>query len=254
MLFCVSYQSSHKQEADEIKCPWNQLGLIWGMIKDNPEKRYIISLDEVTDHAIKEIDLVKETGCDYSVACGNLSSLHTMLNKGYKAYWDVPICDWDTFNSLKELRVTDIWVDGSICFDGTNLSLVREEVKLRVSPSYSPNIIVFGAAANSFFIRPEDTKFYEDIFTTYDFNAPTQDAEDALFNIYKRGYFDAYIDSLIPSLPHHIINTLIADEFAISRLDCRQLCKIPNRHCGYCKHYLDFVATATDYFQSTETT
>lgn len=54
MLFSVSYKSAHKQEADEIWCPWNQLGLLWEFIKDNKEKRYNVLVNDVSSDKVFE--------------------------------------------------------------------------------------------------------------------------------------------------------------------------------------------------------
>lgn len=52
MKFSLNYRSKHKQEADEIRCPINQLGTIFPFIKDNPNKRYniIIADDSSIEH------------------------------------------------------------------------------------------------------------------------------------------------------------------------------------------------------------
>ena len=44
MIFSVNYHSQYKQEAQEIRCPINQLGTIFTFIKDNPNKRYNITM------------------------------------------------------------------------------------------------------------------------------------------------------------------------------------------------------------------
>lgn len=44
MLFSLNYKSAYKQEADEIRCPINQIGAVYNFIKENPSKRYNVSI------------------------------------------------------------------------------------------------------------------------------------------------------------------------------------------------------------------
>lgn len=70
MIFSVNYQSEHKQEAGEIKCPYNQLGLIFDFIKSNPNKRInITGCDDTVDmkKLIEQVEFVKEVASDYTI-------------------------------------------------------------------------------------------------------------------------------------------------------------------------------------------
>ena len=50
MIFSVHHLSHFKSYANEIQCPYNQLGLIIDFIKKYPEKRYnIIIPEELTE-------------------------------------------------------------------------------------------------------------------------------------------------------------------------------------------------------------
>ncbi len=49
MQFSVNFKSTKKEDADEIRCPYNQLGRIYDFIKENPSKRYLIETIENTD-------------------------------------------------------------------------------------------------------------------------------------------------------------------------------------------------------------
>lgn len=53
MIFSVNYHSQYKQEAQEIRCPINQLGTIFTFIKDNPNKRYNITMKN-SSFSVKE--------------------------------------------------------------------------------------------------------------------------------------------------------------------------------------------------------
>lgn len=259
MLFSVSYKSAYKEEADEIKCPYNQLGLLWEFMKDHKDKRYNILVPNAAyydvEKIIEQVDIIKSAGCDYTIGCGSLVPLETMLEKDYAAYWIAPVSDWETFNTLIDFGVSDIVVDGPLCFDIPTLQKgAGDRVILRTSPTHSANTAIIKPSANSFYIRPEDLAFYDQAIKILDFNTISQAMEDALFEIYKRrGSFNEYLDTLVPGLPH-VLNSAITKEFAKTRMECRQRCKVPGYHCHYCINYLQLIGNTFDYSQDNATT
>lgn len=117
MIFSVNYRSSNKDSADEIKCPFNKLGLIFDFIKENPNKRYNIVIknsisEEILNKAIEQIDYVREVAENYTIETGNILILNTLLDKGYNTYLRFPVSDWGTFHDLVLLGVSDIYIDG----------------------------------------------------------------------------------------------------------------------------------------------
>lgn len=244
MLFSVSYKSTKKQEADEIKCPSNQLGLIYDLIKDHPEKRVNIFLDDkATEKDLKEIDLIKKVANNYTICCNNLNTLRQFRKDEYNAYSRFPVTDWESFGVLCDIGVSDIYIDGPLGFDCGRLSSSAHEhgIKLRVSPCISPNVVLTtNNNINSFFIRPEDLKLYNPYFDIIDFETSIVEREDSLFDIYKRGLYGHDLSLLVDNLNTQVNNFFIQDEFAPARLHCRQICKIPGKSCHHCQVQLDF--------------
>ena len=71
MKYSVNYHSKHIEEADEIRVPWNQMGLVYKL-----DKRLVITEVERnnTDKSLPEIDKIKDTK-DYTISCGDPSLL-----------------------------------------------------------------------------------------------------------------------------------------------------------------------------------
>lgn len=246
MIFSISYHSNNKDNAEEIRCPYNQLGLIFDYIKAHKDKRYNIIIGEDINEIqikklIEQVEFVKAIAEDYTIECGSLVALKTLINRGYNAYLRFPISDWETFNDLIELGVSDIYIDGPLCFNSALLKLI-DKVKLRVSPTVSANSSLCGRRANSFFMRPEDLSLYEGIIDIVDFQEKNVEREEVLIDIYKRGTFMYTIDSLIKGLPQ-VSNTLFMRDFAETRINCKQKCKEPGhlRKCNYCDRYFSVV-------------
>lgn len=244
MLFSVNYQSARKQEAGEVRCPINQLGLLTTFIHDNPAKRInIIAQDkqDFTDIEMRQIELIKNMTENYAVECGKAAQMLLLISHGYHAYLKYPVTDWETFTMLTEIGVSDIYIDGPLCFQMDKLS--KCNVKIRVSPTLSPNTSLAAGKPNNFFIRPEDLSLYSAI-DVIDFKESNQEKEDALFDIYKRGTFNYSLKDLITNFPYDINNLLFKEDFAQHRLNCGQKCKQPGRSCHLCSNYFNLLQSS----------
>lgn len=242
MLFSISYQSKIKKLADEIRCPYNQLGLLLKFIKENPQKRYVIELpndikQEEIDKAIKELEIIKSMVSDYTFSCHSLNSFKEMRERGYQAFLDLPVTDWELFNDLVEQGASDIWIDGALGFQINALTRAKGNTKIRAVPNYSS--VIGNMQPNSFFIRPEDLAKYQEAIDIVFFKEKEVSREELVFTIYKRGNFIGNIEDLIPVTREPTPNALFKEDFADIRLNCRQSCKIPGHHCAYCRTYFN---------------
>lgn len=240
MLFSLNYKSPHKQEADEIRCPINQLGTVLNFIKANPNKRYNIAINkdypDRIEKAIGQINIIKSIVEDYTIRCEYIPHFKELINKGYNAYLRFPVADWESFNNLDQNGATDIYIDGPLGFQYDVLKSQKNNRKIRVSPTISPNAALSTSSnINSFFIRPEDLHLYNKVIDVIDFNEPNQEKEDTLFSIYKRGTFNFDLKELIPALNASVPNLFIGDTFGQNRLNCGQRCKIPGCSCHICE-------------------
>lgn len=248
MLFSVNYQSKHKAEADEIRCGEYKLGYLFNFIKDHPEKRILITTTDTldTDRRKQQIDMVKTIVEDYTVECSSVKDLLEFLKEGYHAFLSFPVVDWETFNQLAGIGVSDIYIDGQLGFQHDLLAKAKDNIKIRVSPTLSPNSSLRGAAVNSFYIRPEDLHLYSAL-DVVDFRETNQEREDALFSIYKRGYFSHEINNLLREFPYAVNNAMINKDFGKTRLNCKQKCQIPGHICHYCEHCFNTLKMIEEY-------
>ena len=252
MLFSVSHHSKHKQEADEIKCPYNQFGQIYKFLKDNRDKRYVIadaSLDAL-DNVLDQVDIIRGEVRDYTIECSQVAAARKLIKEGYKAFLKHPITDWDSFFALVELGVSDIYIDGPLGFQMRELHRAVKDtgVMIRVSPTVSPNCSIVGAKPESFYIRPEDLHLYEKTIGVIDFKAQNQDKEDTLFTIYKRGTFNFNVKDLIENCQFSVPNLFLKPEFGQSRVNCGQKCKTPGRACHLCNTQVSLTNMVYRYF------
>lgn len=242
MLFSISYQSKIKKLADEIRCPYNQLGLLLKFMKENPQKRYVIELpndinQEGLDKAIKELEIIKDMVSDYTFSCHSLNSFKETRERGYQAFLALPVTDWELFDSLLEQGASDIWIDGTLGFQINALTRAKSSTKIRAVPNSSA--VIGNMQPNSFFIRPEDLMKYQEAIDIIFFREKDVSREELIFTIYKRGTFIGNLEELIPVTREPTPNALFKEDFADVRLNCRQSCKVPGHHCAYCRTYFN---------------
>lgn len=253
MKFSVNYQSKYKIEADEIRCPINQLGTIFSFVKEHPEKRYniILSKDIAYDKMIEQINFIKEIAEDYTIEGGNISIISGLIDSGYNAYLRFPVCDWESFNNIKGIGVSDIYIDGPLGFQIDAIAKGKDNIKIRFSPTVSPNanLSIKASNANAFFIRPEDIALYESALDIVDFKTEEQEKEDTLYQIYKRGTFNFNLEQLIEHLHMTVPNLFIRPEFAKERLNCGQRCNVPGKSCHLCETQFTITNSLLNYIK-----
>lgn len=249
MKFSLDYRSPKKEEADEVRCPYNQLGTIYKFIQEYPEKRYCIAIngildDEKYNKALEQINTVLLITPNYTIDCDNIWQGYKFLESHYNVYMHFPITDWETFSNLRDARVTDIYIDGPLCFQCDAIKAGKKNVNIRVSPTISfNNVFNFESRhPENFFIRPEDLHLYEDTIDIIDFSVGSVETEKTLFDIYKRGYFNFDIGQLILGLPIGIKNVAFKEHFAEQRLNCGQKCLNPSHaSCHFCSRYFNLI-------------
>lgn len=242
---------------DEIKCQINRLGDIFDLIKENPDIRCNIqytNMGELSEKKLDEqIDFIKEVAKDYTIAVINFQDLRKLKAKGYNVYLDLPVSDWETFNNLKNIGVSDIYIDGALGFQMEKIGKAKGKIKIRVTPHMSPNAQWSSSDnENSFYIRPEDIDNYSKYVDILDFRDNSKDAEETLFNIYKRKIFPFDLNNLIRQLNLPTNNIYIANSFCSNRLNCGQRCQEPDISCHLCRNAILISNKMNEYISLTE--
>lgn len=252
MLYSVSHHSPFVRQAVEVRCPWNQLGQLTSLIKEDRGTRICVTDVEKTnlDSAIQQIARLEELTKNFTVSCGDIAVLHSLIDIDYPAYLRFPVCDWETYQSLKSIGVSDIYIDGPIAFQTKQLALSKGDMMLRASPQVSPNIAMssLDSNENSFYIRPEDLYRYDGIVDIVDFREKNQEKENVLYTIYNRGSWVGDLRELVETLNLSVQNPYLKPEFGESRMNCGQRCKVPGATCHLCRTQFTLIDMVVKYF------
>lgn len=259
MKYSVNATNRHEiKDADEYKCSYNRLADIINLIEttkarlniqydpDDTKKDFEILLDQ--------IKILRKKGIDFTVACKSLKELHRVLNIEAPAYLDFPISDWEMLMNVLEWGVSDVWIDGPLCFAADGIRTFTNNTLVRMTPHMSSNAsFSAGCRSNAYsaFIRPEDIEVYEGFVDILDFKTDNTDTEKTLYNIYKRGYFHNNLKELVKQLNfEYINNTLIPKRFAEKRLNCQQRCQTPFGKCSICERILDLTSKMEGFLKN----
>lgn len=237
MQFSLQINNNLAPQADEVKLNYAGFGWFSKFIMEHPNKRYCISLDDKYSNSffLEELDKIIPIINDYTVECSSIDTLKYIISNNRKAFLRHPVSDWELFNQLKELKVSDIYIDGPICFQTDEIKKAKKDILIRSSPTISPNASLTTRKPNSFYIRPEDLALYNEIIDIVDFQSRNNlPAEEAMFTIYKRGTFNYDLSELIKKIQPEIKNILLPQDFGKHRLNCGQRCNLPNKRCHYC--------------------
>lgn len=252
MLFSLDRHSPRKLEADEIRCDYNQLRLL---IPKITTQRIVItgfSLNQTDPNSLLEqLELLPTD--NYTVECADGASLMYLLQLDYPAFIRYPVNDWETFHNLRDLKVSDIYIDAPLCFQSDKIKTAKGSVKIRVNPTDSvSSLFASERHPSSFFIRPNDLRLYEGTIDIIFFCEQEQEREDALFEIYKSGTTILNLDAFIPRFRKDIPNHMIDDDFGTHRLNCGQGCLSHPTTCHICERYINIAAMTEQLRRSKE--
>lgn len=230
MKYCVNYRSKFIAEADEIRVPANQLGLISDHAMKHQEQRIIVcaARDSDRETVSKEFTRLQSFHSNVVIAVPDIPAITYYASMKIPVFLDLPVTDWESFNRLIKLGVTDVWVDGPLAMDAP----AKQGITVRTRPAASPNAMGQSDPA-SFYIRPEDVHSFFTI-DVCEFVESNQERADTLYKIYKRGSFEDRIALIIPQLSEYdIYNGLLPKDFSKVRSCCGMKCKAKSS-CHYC--------------------
>ena len=149
----------------------------------------------------------------------------------------------DIINNFIYLGVSDIYICNELGFSlGKIADYIHEcGVNIRVYPNVAQTSADknFGAGIKTFFIRPDDTVFYEPYVDIFEFFGDTS-KHAVLYDIYKSEEWLGDLNEIITDLNMSLTNVSILPDFAETRLNCDKKCGY-NGRCVMCDRILDFL-------------
>lgn len=178
---------------------------------------------------VEQINYVREVGCDYTVGCSSYITAHNLTDNGYNAYLNSPITDWETFQELLKIKVSDIYIAGPLGFECDMLVIAKRKYNITIRATAFD---LASLQANNFYILPGHTKAYEGAIDILEIDS-------GFLNYYQNNFYPGHIRDF--SAPHDYADVLVGlidSKFSENRSECGQRCMEPSGFCHYCESEL----------------
>lgn len=145
--------------------------------------------------------------------------------------------NWDTFNGLIKMNVSDIYVVEDL---GFNLDICAEKahaaaISIRVFPNIAQSQWKYTEDIKKFFIRPEDIDQYEPYIDTIEFISDENYQDEVLYDVYaiKKEWFGP-LKEIIRDFNNELDSRYVVPRFAENRIKCGKRCA-KNSSCSICE-------------------
>lgn len=222
-------------ETDEIILKYNSNRTdIIDFIKENytPEQRIILDVSANLSSIVEKIPVFKkmqEENILFSVET-SVIEYKTLKEEGIPFFFTEFCETLDELYSFIKCGVTDVYIVEELCFNLEKVSTYchSKNVNVRVFPNIAQCNIKCKENIPpicKFFIRPEDTKYYEEYVDIFEF-AGKANKMSTYFEVYKNKKWDGDLDILILDLGKYIPNNGLIPPFGKNRIKCQHNCML----------------------------
>lgn len=168
-------------------------------------------------------------------------SLDTLNKYEIKFFYNNYVKTIDEVYGLIKKGVSDIYITESLAFNLKEVSSYCKDknVNVRIIPNIAQYTIGYRNEipdAYKFFIRPEDTEYYEPLVNVFEIISP-DNRLSVLYEIYRNKRWIGDLNQLIVGLNEPFYNSGVVPFFGEKRIDCKQRCM--REKCTLCQQMKD---------------
>lgn len=244
MKYCLKYTNicTKLHKADEISIKYIEDKGLVDFMKKFSSQRIILRVDtwNFSQNEIRKLVAIRKQYPEYNftVALSNLDEdiVSVFQKENIPFFEDEPCQDWETFNLLLEVGVSDVDISGPLAFEMSKIKRVLNSFNRKVVIRATPNKAVkFREGTDDlvgFYIRPEDVEVYEDFIDVLEFEG--LEHQDTFFSIYaEHKSFIGNLNQCIYNFQKPIDNKGLITLFGERRRDCGRQCLSGGR-CNRC--------------------
>ena len=248
MKFAINYLHENidiLSKFDEVFIDYrNDLKEIITYIKDNPDKRYIININDKDACLNMELidnylDIKENNNINFSIKFkayyDGIAEILDKIKGKIPFFFDVYINDWDMLHGYIKLGISDIYIVESMCFELDKVAAIVHDANIQircfgnVAQSRSGGL----SAIKKFFIRPEDVKFYDKYIDVIEFFG-TKEQKSVAIDYYRDSMqWFGDLNEIIINFNDNVDSRFIVREFAPRRIKCGKKC-LKGGKCDFC--------------------
>lgn len=240
MKYSVSIRQSSavKQQADEIMLNYKDIKGLYNFIDNFLDKEYVVYIPRnVKDIDWEELEIFANK-VKLTLAIENTYLIMDCNSHKLNYYWAYPITTWYELNGLVNLGVKQLFLGIPLVFQLPEIKKFNLPIRVVANVCYD-GFIPRPDGICGFYIRPEDVKAYEEYIDTIQFDVSELTQEATLLSIYKKESWPGNLNLLLTNLKYNVDNRGIPEEFAQTRIKCRQRCQ-SGGSCHFCETALKF--------------
>lgn len=266
MKYCIPYyrMSQYKDTVDEVSVlatEPREIGGITGFMNTRPAEQRVFFIFRNMFFDLDNVDfnLLRTSlkGRNYTICWEEAGEVdpHIIANK-CKEYelnfcFAKPVYNYDVLYGLCDIGVSDVFISGSLGFDKDSIKRVKrryENLTVRAYPDICQSEWNAFRKDLCFWVRPEDTKYYEDFIDVFHSwcGHYGQVYADTWYEIYaKDGYWLGDLTKLIRGLreeEHSIDGRCFTGDWGRNRSECGRAC-LRDSQCTLCPSMLNFANT-----------
>ena len=253
MKYCMLYdnRSRYLRNADEIilKYQHKTSEIIEHIGTYKQEKRVILNvylLDNETLLDCKEIFAAVAERHPNMAILGEVTQAGVLTELGLPFFFANIVDTWDKLHAFINCGVSDVYIGNEFGFSLKKIAPVCKEhnVNVRVFPNAAQTSShMLKPTMNSFYIRPEDLKYYEDLVDVVEFFGPIE-KQDVFFKIYSTRRWLGKLNLIILGLEdaEDVKNTIFLECFGAVRTNCDKRCSY-SKGCNMCTRFISINKT-----------
>ena len=221
-------------------------------LDEHIQQRVIFYATAQTDFAMLKVDLLNLKRKGYTNFSAKLDSspfteatAEQLRQCEIPFFYNVAIDSWDLLHSYLEQGVSDVYVTGSLAFEMEAVAAKVHEYNAKVR--VIPNLLQRDGAKKiptlkSFFIRPEDVKYYEGLVDVMELYVTKPEKIDTFYKIYEKGIWYGNIREIIFGFDFDFDSKYTVPIFGAKRVNCSKKC-LKTKKCHICESVLDLAHT-----------
>ena len=242
MKYCLKYTNLCKNlsKVDEIQIQYiEDRGLLKFMEKFS-KQRIILALNGfLPDGELQKLRAIHNQYPDYhfAVAFKNRETCNPekLITEGIDFFILEPCQNWEYFQWLLKLGVSDVNLSGALAFEFLKVKQVLDrldrKVNVRITPNITQSIMAETADLIKFYIRPEDMDIYDEYIDVLEFAG--LEHQDTFYEIYSKRFFIGNLNQCIYNFNDKVDNKGLTELFGARRVNCGQQC-LKGGNCRRC--------------------
>lgn len=207
-------------------------------IEEFPDKDFILHIPKEANDLNWKLYKTYAEKASFTLCIDNLNLANECYMQGIDFYWAYPVFTYYELRSLLTLKPRYITLGAPLSFDLDKVKQICGPIgpSIRLCPNLAYDAYI--PRPNGIYgtwIRPEDTKYYEEYISVFDFEAEDLKREATLLRIYKKEKtWPGNLNLLITNLGVNIDNRSIDEELGQRRMNCGQRC-MNGSSCRLCE-------------------